>query len=154
MAASAEQIARLRRMIAEPGTGTYGDAALKAAIERHPVYDPFGTPPTLADYSTAPPTVTENPGWMPTYDMNATAAELWEEKAAAVASDYSMTADGSSLRRDQVYEQYMKIAQRYRSKACPGTLELLSKTRRLDAETGGIVEHVNRYPQGEDDALQ
>jgi len=154
MAASAEQIARLRRMVAEPTTAVYSDSAIMAEIERYAVNDAFGNPPTVPDYSTEPYSLSENPNWLPTYDLNAAAAAIWEEKAAAVACDYEVTADGATLSRDQVYEQYMKIAQRYRSKSCPGTLELLSKTRRLDAETGGIVEHVNRYPQGEDDALQ
>ncbi len=42
MAASAEQIARLRRMVAEPTTATYTDDDLAAYIAAHPLMDANG----------------------------------------------------------------------------------------------------------------
>ncbi len=120
MAASDEDVIRLRRMIAEPKEDTYTDTVLKDIIERFPVYDSSNTM-----------LIEENPYWSQTYDLNRAAAEIWEEKAAAVACDYSVSADNSQYNRNQVYEHYMAIAQRYRSKSCPGALRLVTCKRTI-----------------------
>ena len=39
------------------------------------------------DTSTSPPTLSENDDWIPTYDLHAAAADVWQEKGAAVAED-------------------------------------------------------------------
>jgi hypothetical protein len=104
MAASAEQIAELRRKVAEPTTEAYSDSALAAYIERYAVTDSDGYEPDEAD-------------WTATYDLNAAAAEVWEEKASAVAADYTVIADGAVMTRSQRYEQYAKQAKRYRSRS-------------------------------------
>lgn len=116
MAATAEQVDRVRRMIAESTNTTYSYATLKAYIERYPLPDERGEDPYTWDTSTTPPTQDANEDWIATYDLNAAAADLWEEKAAGVAEDFSFSADGGSFQRQQRYEQYMKMAARYRSR--------------------------------------
>lgn len=117
MGASATQIATVRRMIAEPTTTTYTDAIVTAAIESHPLFDENGEEPTYLDYSTEPPTATANDDWIPTYDLNAAAADLWEQKAASLAANFDFSADGGSYQRSQAYEMAMKQARHFRSRA-------------------------------------
>ena len=85
MTASAAQIAQLRRMVAEPATTTYSDAALQGYIEAYPLLDQRGEPPYTYDYAT-PPAQVANPEWIATYDLHAAAADVWEEKAATTAA--------------------------------------------------------------------
>ena len=108
MTATADMIAELRRMVDEPNNDPYDDDVLGAYIERYPVLDALGTKPIEVDYSTEPPTLSERSEWIPTYDLHAAAADIWQEKSATVAEDYNFTADGSTLSRGDVQEQYMK----------------------------------------------
>lgn len=78
--ATAAQIAEMRRMCAEPTTATYSDVALAAYIDRYPLTDARG---------------------QLTYDMHAAAADVWNEKAAALAHLYDFSADGGSYSRSQ-----------------------------------------------------
>ncbi len=110
MAATATMRAKLRRMVDEPDTDIYSDDTLDTYIETYPVMDLLGTIPQEVDYTTSPPTISENDEWIPTYDLHAAAADIWEEKASGLAEDYDATADGSTLRRSQVFDQYMKKA--------------------------------------------
>lgn len=116
MAASAELIARLRRLTGEPTTATYDDAALAERIEAYPVRDARGEDPYSWDASATPPAPVSNDAWLPTYDLYAAAADVWEEKAATVASDFDFSADGGRYDRSQVYEQYMKQVRYFRGK--------------------------------------
>ncbi len=93
MTATAAMVAELRRMIDEPGTATYDDDALDLYIERYPALDVLGTTPIEVDYSTEPPTLSVKDEWIPTYDLHAAAADIWLEKSATVAEDYTVTAD-------------------------------------------------------------
>ena len=113
----AQNIAKLRRMIAEPTTTIYDDSALTDYIESYPVMDENGVDPTWLDHSTTPPTVTASDDWIPTYDMNAAAAEIWDEKAADLQDKYDFAADGGRYNRSQAYEQAAKTAAKYRSKS-------------------------------------
>ena len=108
MAATAAMAARLRRMVDEPTEDTWDDDAIDEYIERYPLLDVLGTDPQEVDYSTTPPTISENENWIPTYDLHAAAADIWEEKAAALAEEFDFKADGGSYSRSQKYEQYMK----------------------------------------------
>ena len=142
-------LAALRRMINEPGTTTYTDALLTTLIEAHPVPDARGVDPWQWDYTTTPPTREANENWTATYDLNVTAAEIWEEKAAVVACDYTTETDGAVLNRNQVYEQYMKIAQRFRSRRVPGVLNTV-RLERVLTEDGTVMETtpiLDRYEQ-------
>lgn len=87
-------IPRLRRMVAEPLTTTYTDAALEAIIILYPVRDSAHLEP-------------EDDGWTPTYDLHAAAQDIWEEKAAALADQHDFSADSSSFTVSQRYEHYM-----------------------------------------------
>ncbi len=123
MAATAAQVSQLRRMIDEPATTTYSDDTLQAYIERHPTLDENGQEP--GDWLLAsPPRWVVNTLWIPTYDLAAAAADLWAEKASALAPDYDFNADGGSFSRSQAYEQAMKQARYYRSCQTVGTIDL------------------------------
>ena len=147
MAATETQIATLRRMVAEPTTTTYTDALIQAFIEARPVPDARGVNPVAWDYSTTPPTPGENTNWIPTYDLNAAAADIWDEKASGVAQDFTFEADGASYSREQVYAQYTKHASRYRSRSYPSGIKLIRTQREVTPE-GYTVETtpiIDRY---------
>lgn len=111
---TAAQIAQLRRMVAEPTTTTYSDALLTSYIEKYPHMDEWDEDP-LDDYGEA------NPNWTPTYDLNAAAGDIWEEKASAVSHKYDFSADGGNYSASNQYEQYMKQARNFRSRRLPST---------------------------------
>lgn len=123
MTATAAQIAQLRRMVAEPLTTTYSDALLTTIIESYPTLDPNGEVPVYWT-ATIPPAQEDNTMWVATYDLNAAAAQIWEEKAAVPAADYDFKADGGDFTRSQVFEQAMKQARYYRSRRAAGTIYL------------------------------
>ena len=99
MAASASDVARLRKLIAESTTNNYSDADLEDVIERYPIDDSDGNEPSDSD-------------WVATYDLFTAAAECWTEKAAALvaAGTYDFSADDASYKRSQMYDQYTKMA--------------------------------------------
>ncbi len=115
MTATAEQIARLRRMVNEPGADTYSDVELQGYIERYPVVDARGENPYVESTIT-PGTLEINDDWTATYDLNAAAADVWTEKAASLAADYDFETQGQSFSRSQAYEQAMAQARQYRSR--------------------------------------
>lgn len=116
-----DMIARLRRMTAEPITcDTYTQAEMQAVIERYPVLDTNGTEPD--DY-----------GWLGAWDINQAAADVWEEKAAVVATNFDFAADGGDYKRSQVYAQMLSMARRYRSMRQTGALELIAHPKPLGA---------------------
>lgn len=115
---TAAQISQLRRMVAEPATTTYSDATLTTYIETYPHIDQYGESP-LDDYGEA------NAEWTPTYDLNGAAGDIWQEKAASVASKFDFTADGGNFSQSQQYEQMMKQARYYRSRRMPSSVMLV-----------------------------
>jgi hypothetical protein len=103
MAASAADIAKVRRLTAEPGTsGTYSDAELALVIQAYPVSDANG-------YEV------DDDGWTATYDLHAAAADIWDEKAATASSKVDFSADGSSFSASQQQANYHANAQRERA---------------------------------------
>ncbi len=118
MTATAAQIARLRRMVAESTTATYSDVTLQGYIERYPVADADGYEPFVVGSTGA---YIVNTLWTATYDLNAAAAEVWEEKAASVADKYDLNADGSSHALSQKQTQALAMAKLYRSKRIVST---------------------------------
>lgn len=106
MAATAEQIARLRGMIAEPAQTTYSDAVLAERIEDNPKADADGLLP-------------DDGGWVETYDLHRTASQIWTEKAAALAGAYDVNADGGSYSRSQKHAHAIKLAGFYASRSAP-----------------------------------
>lgn len=111
MAVDSTLISKLRRMIAEPTNTTYTDGDLEDAIEEYAVLDSEGYAHDSDD-------------WTATYDLNAAAAALWEEKATAFVGLYDFNADGGSFNRSQAYEQAMKMARHYHSRKRVGTISL------------------------------
>ena len=124
MTATAAQVAQLRRMVNETTATTYSDADLATMIEAYPCLDARGEEPGPWDTSTTPPTWDANESWIPTYDLSAAAAAIWEEKAAILAQDFDFNADGGDYTRSQTYEQAMKQARYHRSRRRPGTITL------------------------------
>lgn len=116
MSATDAQVARLRRMTDEPMSATYSDDDLKGYIERHPIIDACGRPPEHAD-------------WDADYDLNASAAEIWGEKAAALSGDYDVTADGADLKRSQRYEQAKAQARHYAARRKAGSSRVFVSPR-------------------------
>lgn len=107
MVITLEQIDRLRRMVAEPTSDTYTDAMLEDYLTRYPLPD--------------------SDGELTLIDFNLAAAQVWEEKAAAVAGDYDFTADGGSYQRSQVYAQMMATARGFRSRRKTSALVLTAQ---------------------------
>jgi len=116
MTATAAQIATLRRLTDEPTTATYSDVQMQAFIEAYPLVDELGTIPYSWDLSTDPPTKISTPQWIPTYDINAAAGDVWSEKAAALAELYTFNADGGSYQMSEKFEHYQKMAKSFRSR--------------------------------------
>lgn len=122
MAASVAQIMQLRRMVGEVGSTTYQDADLRTAIEHYPIMDANGEEPT--EPSTTTGLEVTNTDWTATYDLNAAAAEIWQEKGAAVADRNDFDADGGSYKLSQQYEQAMKMARHYQSRRAVKSMRL------------------------------
>jgi len=53
--------------------------------------------------------------WVPTYDTNAAAASVWDEKAAMFASEIDATVDGTTVRRSQRFRHARQMAAYYRA---------------------------------------
>jgi len=86
MTVSATDIAAVRRMTAVTNT-EYTDDALTAIIELYPLPDIKGNFP-YTDQGEV------NTDWTARYDLHSAAADVWEEKAAALAAKYDFNADG------------------------------------------------------------
>ena len=129
MSATAAQIARIRRMVSEPTADIYTDQDLAGYIEARPCIDERGEAPFLWDTITTPPTKKANPYWTPTYDLNAAAADLWNEKAAIAAAWFDFSADGAQFSRSQAYTQAANMARFYWSRRNPTTLTVRPEPR-------------------------
>jgi len=124
MSATADQIARVRRMVNEPApTSSYSDPDIADAIERYPLLDARGEEPTRESVTT-PGTVEANPAWISTYCLHAAAADLWDEKASLLAGNFDFSADGGNYHRSQAYEMYMKQARYHRSRRAATSINL------------------------------
>lgn len=133
MTVSAEMVGSVRRMVGEPDDSNgYTDDLLEAVIGAHAVEDALGREPYYWDHSTTPPTQTAEENWVPTYDLELAAAEIWEEKAAKVAGGFDFSADGARFEQGQVYEHCMKMARHHRSRR-------MGRNRRVMASPGGGV---------------
>jgi len=116
-ALTADQIAQLRRMVAEHTATTYSDATLDAYVARYPIPDSKGY--SQGDRSGILDNSISNVNtglWAPTYDLNAAASEIWGEKAALVAGDTDFTADGTTMTRSQKIQHANKMATYYNSR--------------------------------------
>ena len=126
------QIARLRRLVAEPTTDTYTDNDLSAALELWPLPDVDGLE-------------MDSVVWAGAWDINQAAADIWDEKAAMVASDFDFAADGGDYKRSQVYAQMTARARAFRAKRQTGSLILQAYPKplgavRVDSWIGNLSE--------------
>lgn len=106
-------VATLRRMTAEPeSSAIYTDEVLTEILTSYSVCDGEGLMP-------------DEDGWIPTYDVHAAAAQVWEEKAGALAVEFDFSADGASFARSQAHQQAMAQARYHRARrlARSNTLE-------------------------------
>ena len=141
MAATAAQILTLRRMCGlAVGDTTYTDAILTAAIERYPLMDPYGSQWYIWDYTTYPPHQDTNTAWVATYDMNAAASDVYQEKASALASKFDYSADGASMSLSQQFAQATQMARFYRSRRSAGTIKQVIEPRPQDDSLYGEVD--------------
>jgi hypothetical protein len=143
MAASNGQIAQLRRMVQEPTEDIYSDELLASYIENYPVMDQLGQPPFTYETSATPPTEVENESWIPTYDLNQAAADIWQEKAATVADKYDFSADGGSYSRSQMVAQYNQMAASFRARRAPNSFKLV----KWPDEPGNQIDVVANQPE-------
>lgn len=104
---TAYDLQRLRRMVAEPTTTTYTDGVLTEAIQRYPVPDGDDVYP-------------DESGWIPSFDLASASAEIWAEKASAVASNFDFDADGATFSKSQQYDHFIGEARRWHSRRVPG----------------------------------
>jgi len=121
MTATAAQIAQVRRMVAEPTTDTYDDAAITTYIEAYPLVDERGEVPYTWDTSTSPPTQDDNDDWVDTYDLHAAAADIWDEKAATLSARFDVRVDSGSYSRSQAFEHALAQSRYHRARRKPST---------------------------------
>lgn len=123
---TAAEIAQLRKMVDEPETEFYSDADLTTYIENYPMMDELGQDPYYWQGGVTPIKVV-NQGWIATYNLNAAAADIWEEKAAQLAGKYDFSADGGQYSRSQAYNQAMQMAKYYRGRGGANTIKQVKK---------------------------
>ena len=122
MAVLDTDVMKLRRMIADPEPGEFDDAELMTAIATYPL--------TTAN----------------TYDLNAAARDLWEQKAALYAGkEERFTADGASFEYGSLFDKAMKMRMFYASK--------VSETYRSSGYAGLIRDDVDPYGNGAIEAM-
>ncbi|HFC08451.1 MAG TPA: hypothetical protein ENJ54_01155 [Chloroflexi bacterium] len=101
---SADDLAAVRRMVGEPDdVAPWTDDVLTGIIAGYPLRDSSNHEPG-------------DDAWVPTFDLNAAAAEVWEQKAAALTSQYDATVDGTTARRSQKFTHALRMAQYYRAR--------------------------------------
>lgn len=122
MAATAVQIARVQRMTDTTESSVYTGEVVAGYIERYPLLDERGEEPYTWDTSTSPPAQTENGDWIPTYDLNAAAADIWGEKAGGKVDDFTFGADGANYSLSDVIKHYQERERHYRSRRSARTI--------------------------------
>lgn len=104
-------------MTSEPFGGSFSNEALWDAIERYPLayYDPD----TGQWYEPG------DTGWVARYDLYGAAADVLEEKAAAVAGEIDYTDQGASYKAGALSDKYLRMAQTYRSRSQPRSVSVV-----------------------------
>lgn len=120
------KIAQLRRMIAEPTEAVYTDELLESIITDYALPDSYGEDPTIRSWVEGQLIETENENWSGRFDLNAAAAQIWSEKAAAVAERFDFTADGATLHTSQEYNQAVSMSKFYEVRASARTIKLVT----------------------------
>lgn len=126
MTVTAAQRSKLRRMCGLALTDTtYTNDVLDDYIEAYPLLDERGEPPYAWDATTSPPTQDTNEDWIATYDLNAAAADVWDEIAAGLSAGFDFSAEGRSFNRSQAFAHAQARARYYRSRRTPKTMTLI-----------------------------
>ena len=134
MSVTAAMIARLRLIVNEPTDGgNYTDALMTAHISRYPCLDERGEKPYTFTSDT-PPAQDANENWIPTYDIYRAGADIWQQKASAVADQFKFGSDDQSFERNQIQEQYLKQARFCLSRSRPTTMTAEISTEAHDPE--------------------
>lgn len=145
MAASETQIDRVRAYCG--GAGTRTDEQIGDVIERYPLPDAFGTEPYTWDESSTPPSRSENTNWVPTYDLNAAAADIWEEIAAGYVGDFDFATNDQRFDRSQKHKQAMAQVRYYRSKRAPTSIKMAGESK---TDRGSNLGWIGNLPEVDD----
>jgi hypothetical protein len=94
---------KLKRMTAWETEPALSEDDLNAALGTAPVPDLNGNAPTDEE-------------WIPTYDLNAAAAEAWLIKAARASALVAVDPPGSGITTSRVYDNCREMARVYRSR--------------------------------------
>jgi len=105
MAIAVVDITRVRAL-AGITVADFNDAAVTLAVEAYPKIDSVGLDPTDED-------------WTETYDLYRAAADIVDQRSAAVVDQYDQNSDGASLARSQKFSQLTRLASRLRARAAP-----------------------------------
>lgn len=114
-----------RRMVAEPTDATYDDPTLIAYIQKYPLADLNAEEPFITEFMNGAQEVHYvNPLWIPTWDFNAAAADVWQEKASALADRIDFDADGGRYSANQRYTNAQKQVAYYRSRRAARSIQV------------------------------
>ena len=94
---------KLKMMVAWETEPAVSETDLEAVLEAHAIPDASGTLPDAEE-------------WVPTYDQNSAAAEVWVIKAARAAALTEVDPPGSGIVTSKVFDNCMKMAGLYRSR--------------------------------------
>lgn len=100
MAALEDAVARVKRLGATDQRPVVTGLQVQAIVETYRLVDAEGLAPGAT-------------GWSPTYDTNAAIAEVWAQKAAAVAGDYSFSADNAEFSKGDVLAHMLAMEAKY-----------------------------------------
>ena len=146
MTATASMRFQVRRWTNEPDESTYTDALLSSLIECYPLQDERGVDPYYYDTTTDPPTQVATRGWYPTYDLHAAAADIWDDKAAALGETidrpHQQPINGYN-KETQPRDFALAQARYHRSRRAAQTGKLIqspSRTRRGASWIGNLPE--------------
>ncbi len=122
---TADQIAQLRRMVAEPDANTYSTTVLSGIIVRYPLVDADGNDP-------------DDLLWAGVWDLNRAAADIWEEKATAYVADFDFAADGGDYKRSQAHAQMLAMDSAPYAEQAKGLDEFLSDPQKAVKQMGDM----------------
>jgi hypothetical protein len=133
-------VARLRRLVAEPTTAIYSDEDLKATLRQFPTARRMQADALFVNGSNAFSVVV--------WDVHAAAAQIWEEKIAAlvVQGSYDITADGQTLNRDQKLQQYRAQLAYHQARRRVRSVKITAAPSRTQLTLEQRIEQENTEP--------
>ena len=94
---------KLKIMVAWETEPAVTESDLESVLDAHAIPDASGTLPDSEE-------------WVPTYDENAAAAEVWLIKAARASALTEIDPPGSGIVTSKVFDNCMRMARHYRAK--------------------------------------